>query len=82
METVALIFMNLKAEKNAGAHEKAMETIYEIKEAKWFIENRYRAYSPRELDVELNSDIDCENNICERKFKEALNDYKEKMEVK
>ena len=62
--------------------KKAMETIYEIKEAKWFIENRYYAYSPRELDVELNSDIYCKNKICERKFKEALNDYKEKMEWK
>ena len=62
--------------------KKAMETIYKIKEAKWFIENRYCAYSPRELDVELNSDIDCENNICERKFKEALSDYEKKMEWK
>lgn len=62
--------------------KKAMETIYEIKEAKWFIENRYCVYSPRELDVELNSDIDCKNNICERKFKEALSDYEKKMERK
>ena len=76
-------FHEFKGRKKMPARmKKAMETIYKIKEAKWFIENRYCAYSPRELDVELNSDIDCENNICERKFKEALSDYEKKMEWK
>ena len=41
--------------------------------------NRHKGVA---FQFELNSDIDCENNICERKFKEALSDYEEKMERK
>lgn len=68
--------------KKPDRMKKAMETIYEIKEAKWFIENRYYGQSPRELKIDENSYEDRQENLYESNFKEALANYQKQMEGK